>query len=275
MSALFDDAAIFPPGNAPLPQAVPAHREHVQAWYADLVGPFLCATSRVPQLQEALVAADALAPLPVTLIADSGVLGVEQARNLLLDDDRVELVGLEVALPRDGDPHVFAQHTLEALSFAVPTAIEVPVVPGWEKALDVLAADGAERAKFRTGGPTGAAVPAPDVLADLIHATVTRALPYKLTAGLHHALHGMEETEGVPHHGFLNVLAATAAAADGADRGALADLLVLREAEALLRVLRAVPPSLVRARLTSIGTCSIADPVADLVALGLLEKETE
>src|SRR5690606_37857329 len=38
---LFDDASSFPPGNAPLPEAVRLHREHRQAWYASLVGPLL------------------------------------------------------------------------------------------------------------------------------------------------------------------------------------------------------------------------------------------
>ena len=38
---LVDDAAVFPPGNAALPDAVAAHREHRAAWYADLVGPLL------------------------------------------------------------------------------------------------------------------------------------------------------------------------------------------------------------------------------------------
>src|SRR3954451_890803 len=36
-----DDAAVFPPGNAPLPDAVAAHREHRTAWYAAMVGPLL------------------------------------------------------------------------------------------------------------------------------------------------------------------------------------------------------------------------------------------
>src|SRR5689334_3493798 len=38
---LLDDAAVFPPGNAPLPDAVAAHREYRAAWYAPMVGPLL------------------------------------------------------------------------------------------------------------------------------------------------------------------------------------------------------------------------------------------
>ncbi|MGW7584917.1 hypothetical protein ACWGLI_27800, partial [Kitasatospora sp. NPDC054769] len=36
---LFDDAAVFPPGNLPIVDAVPAHRLHRAAWYAEAVGP--------------------------------------------------------------------------------------------------------------------------------------------------------------------------------------------------------------------------------------------
>src|SRR4051794_26807891 len=38
---LLDDAAVFPPGNAPLLDAVAAHREHRVSWYAPMVGPLL------------------------------------------------------------------------------------------------------------------------------------------------------------------------------------------------------------------------------------------
>ena len=45
MDALFaglvDDAAVFPPGNASVPDAVRRHREHRAAWYAPLIGPLV------------------------------------------------------------------------------------------------------------------------------------------------------------------------------------------------------------------------------------------
>ena len=36
---LIDDAAVFPPGDLPLADAVPAHVAHRSAWYSALVGP--------------------------------------------------------------------------------------------------------------------------------------------------------------------------------------------------------------------------------------------
>jgi hypothetical protein len=39
-TGLFDDAALFPPGDASMAAAVPAHRE-LRARLGDLVGPFV------------------------------------------------------------------------------------------------------------------------------------------------------------------------------------------------------------------------------------------
>jgi hypothetical protein len=162
---------------------------------------------------------------------------------------------------------------LDSLTFAVPAAVEIPRVPGFESALDVLAEDGAEIAKFRTGGPDASFIPTPDQLADQVLAATARRVPFKLTAGLHHALRGMESTDGVDHHGFLNLLAATALAVAGADRSAVVDVLASKDAAVVVALLGQHDPGPVRAAMRSIGTCSIIDPVTDLVGLGLLEEE--
>lgn len=266
---LFDDAALFPPGSSPMSDAIQTHRAMTRSSYVDLVGPFLCPTSRVSQLLESLRSSGD--PIRVVLLADGGVLGVEQAQHLLADDERVRVVGLEIALPRDGDPTVFTRHVLEALNFSVPTAVEIPRVPGWQGALDVLAQDGAERAKFRTGGPTEADIPSPGELASQIVAAVERRVPFKLTAGLHRALPHPDADTGLRQHGFLNALAATALACDGASPEDLAVVLAATDPTAVLGPLRSCRPARVRAAFTSFGTCSLREPIGDLVSLGLLE----
>ena len=47
-----DDAAVFPPGSASLPQAVADHHRHRAAWYADLVGPLLVPVSELGKLND-------------------------------------------------------------------------------------------------------------------------------------------------------------------------------------------------------------------------------
>ena len=49
---LFDDAAIFPPGDLPMPDAVKAHRERLASPLAPLLGPFVCSHARLGELLE-------------------------------------------------------------------------------------------------------------------------------------------------------------------------------------------------------------------------------
>jgi hypothetical protein len=51
---LVDDAALFPPGNAPMDKGLQAHLPHRAASYGDLVGPFVCPVSRVAELTATL-----------------------------------------------------------------------------------------------------------------------------------------------------------------------------------------------------------------------------
>ena len=53
-AGLFDDAALFPPGNAAMPDAVSGHAGYRQDWYADLVARFVCPAGRLSELDGAL-----------------------------------------------------------------------------------------------------------------------------------------------------------------------------------------------------------------------------
>lgn len=55
LGQLIDDAALFPPGNAPMPVAVAAHRYYQGEPWAVLLGPFLCPVGRVEELRAELV----------------------------------------------------------------------------------------------------------------------------------------------------------------------------------------------------------------------------
>jgi len=269
VTGLFDDAAVFPPGNAAVATALAEHRMHRDSWYADLVGPLLLRASSV---EEALEVADTQGGLRVALIADSGLVELAEARNRLLDrEDQLDLAGIEIALPPGEDPEQATRFLLEQLAFSVPAAIEVPRT-GFIPALDVLAADGAERAKYRTGGETPDAHPGEAELAAFLHATVQRRLAFKLTAGLHHPIRVRTEA-GLEQHGFLNVLAAVAAALQGAGAADLADVLARRNLDDVVPLLSAAPAAEVRALFTSFGCCGVTDPIDHLVTAGLLSPE--
>ena len=276
LSGLVDDAALFPPGNAPMAEAVPSHLRFREQSFAELVGPFLCPGSR---LDELATAADALTPgtdLDIGLVVDTGTGAVAEGVDRVRSDPRLSLRGVELPL-RGDDLAITARRACVSLRDAEVddlAFVEVPRGPGWERALDVLAESGELRAKLRTGGVTAEAFPSEDEVAAFITACLDRELPFKLTAGLHQAVRHTgspsDPALGFEHHGFLNALVATGVALDGGTTVDAAQVLALRDAAQLVAM---VEPDRIRSArrwFTSFGTCSIEEPIDDLVALGLL-----
>ncbi|WP_308282693.1 hypothetical protein [Pseudonocardia nigra] len=267
-AGLLDDAALFPPGNAPMAGAVPAHRRHRDAWYAGLVGPFLVPAARLDELA-AHLPEDGEIPLDLGLIAAAEALPAALAA--VGAERRLALVAVEVA-----PSQATAAAVVEAVRQHVPEGVAVavgvprgPVRPGF---LDALAGTGL-RAKLRTGGTEAAAFPDERELAEAIAACRARAMAFKCTAGLHHAVRHTGEGTGFAHHGYLNILLAAEAAERGADADTVAGLLAERSPEAVVVAVAALSDDRRRAArslFTSFGTCSITEPVDDLVALGLL-----
>lgn len=280
LQALVDDAAMFPPRSAPLGEALPAHQAHLGAWYADLLGPLLVPASAVPRLVAALDAADGAPPggdpLRVAVVADAGLDGLAPAYAALAAEPRLEAAWAEVALPAGSDLVSGAGEAIGVAFDAAPFLefdlfVEVPRSPGWEEALDVLADSGSASAKLRTGGADAAAYPSEAELAAFLHACTARDLPFKLTAGLHRAVRHTDPDTGFEHHGFLNVLLAALDARDGADEESLARRLADRDAEQLAAAANAAAEER-RGGWVSFGSCSVAEPLADLVELGLLDE---
>jgi hypothetical protein len=268
LHGLIDDAAVFPPGNASVAAAVAEHRGHRSAWYADCIGPLLLRPTQVAEALELVRSGDVVG---IGLVAQSGLLDAASARDLLLDQDSAVLAQLEVALPAEHDVGQAARSLLGELAFSVPTYIEVPR-SGWAPALDVLAEDGAEHAKYRTGGETPQAHPTEDELAEFLHGCLDRNLGFKLTAGLHHAVRTTTDL-GFEQHGLLNVLAAVSAGLDGADRDDVAALLAQRDVDSLMAVVDKAEVGAVRRLFRSFGCCGVTDPIDELVVLGLLSPE--
>ncbi|MFD8786273.1 hypothetical protein [Kitasatospora sp. NPDC059599] len=285
---LFDDAAVFPPGNLPVAEAVPAHRVHRAAWYAEAVGPLLCGAGRLGELAAAVAAGPAVtaaaggsagaggpagagvAPLRVGLVLPGGSAELAGA---LAAAAPFGLAGVELAT-RDAAEAVAALDRL--LPPDVPAAVELPreLLRGddLDAVLDVLV-DSPYRAKFRTGGLVAEAFPDEAELAAFLTGCAQRGLPYKCTAGLHNAVRHTDPETGFEHHGFLNVLLA----AQETDPAAAVAVLAERDGEALAKAVHALTDrqvTVIRNSFTAFGTCSIAEPLGDLAALGLLSSPT-
>lgn len=277
LGGLLDDAATFPPGNAAVGDAVQAREMYAEAWFAELLGAVVVRADRVDGLLAALaetgVAARMQAPLPVTVTVPDGLTGVGEAVRAARRP-ALAAVGFEVPL---GAGHADAE-VLRTVRMQVPAGAQVFVELSGHVdaavALPELARAGV-RAKLRTGGTSAAAFPPVDAVARFVHAAVAARVPFKATAGLHNALRHRDEDTGFTHHGFLNLLAATAAAQHGADLADVARLVAASEPEPVLEVLQGLDDgqaAAVREAFVGFGTCSTVEPVEDLAGLGLLAR---
>ena len=234
LKGIVDHAALFPPASLSVPDALAEEarvRASKRAW---LVGRFVARASQLDELGDV--------PLRLTVVLDDGVAP--------LDDARVEAVEVPPTVAADVDAavaEVYVERTVDAL--------------GW---LDEVAALG-RRAKVRCGGSS---VPSVPELAAFVRRCRELGVPFKATAGLHHPVAGSGS------HGFLNLLAA---ATFGDEETALSDedpaVFALGEDRFAWRGHEAGGAEIARVRrdvFVSFGSCSVAEPVEDLEALGLL-----
>jgi hypothetical protein len=189
------------------------------------------------------------------------VLPLDKLRAVTLAEDwRITLLVNEE--PGSLPEQVECVETKSGKRLSLPTYCEVPLAQ---------VEDG--YAKIRTAVILG------EALADFLLAAASRRVPFKATAGLHHALASPARPD---RHGFLNVfVAATFAWTSGIDRETLIQLLTESNPTAFEFTNEAVrwrdchaSVELIRqARLEfahGFGSCSFEEPVSDLRELGLL-----
>jgi hypothetical protein len=137
-------------------------------------------------------------------------------------------------------------------------------------------------APLRCGGVTPDLVPSVARIAAVLAAAREARVPLKFTAGLHHPVRGMDHTADVPMHGFLNVYGAALLAHDRALAAADLEPVIADTDPRSFRLdtdgfawrEHHVPADRVaalrRELLGGYGSCSFAEPVADLRTLALL-----
>ncbi|WP_430786655.1 hypothetical protein [Actinoplanes sp. G11-F43] len=237
-TALFDDAALFPPASMGLPEALAAHRARRDSALAPLLGPFVCPVSRLGE-----------------------VTGV-----------RVAVVLPTADTPVPHHPSIVAVEAPEAVPGPVTTYSELPCAEIDAIRLAALRAAGL-RLKLRTGGVRAEMFPSEDVLARALWNAVRGGIAFKLTAGLHDPIRHRDPVTGFEHHGFLNVLLATARALQGYDiQRTLADQDGERVAAGVAGIDEVLAKA-VRHHFISFGTCSVTEPVDGLLRYRLLPED--
>jgi len=234
---LVDYAGLFPPAKLDMSPAVENYARYLRGPFATALGRFICPAAWLDELSthaamlmpgtfatsgyremagdgepwriSAIVPHPSQTPLEVSL---------EQIREF---NHRHESEDAGLALVDAIETPAKDVHEVDALLDLVPEqlaiAVEVPVLdaPGGDNRgyIAALAGTGAA-AKIRCGGVTQDAFPTSRQIAEFLVACRTAAVPFKATAGLHHAMPGdyrLTYDDSPPMgrmHGFVNVFVA-------------------------------------------------------------------
>ncbi|WP_127498624.1 hypothetical protein [Actinoplanes solisilvae] len=267
-SGLVDDACLLPPSPTAVADAVAKHAEHRAGWFAGLLGPLLVPASligadlRAHHLPVAVVGDVSVSALPIAVeklrAADARVRHIESAVARRGEDPQPGLAALRVLAEGDDDLLVYA---------------EIPLSWGLLGALDTVAqarADGLRIApKFRVGGLAAELFPTPVELAAVLCACRDRDLPFRLAAGLRHAIRHTDPETGFTHHGFLNVLTAAVTAHDGSEVAEVAEVLAATHPVPLVEACRSRRGE-ERPLFAGFGAVGVVEPLTELVRLGLI-----
>jgi hypothetical protein len=227
MRGIIDYAGMFPPAGLPAAEAAQkyaGHAAHPQAW---MLGSLVMSSAVIAQLDPATEQFGGTKRLTIVLAGDP-----EMQLDIALNHAAAgRRSGRQTAVEFPPQPAAAIEALAARLPGDVPAAFETPADDDMDARLDAIAAAGTA-AKLRTGGITEAAFPPERQVARFLAGCAARRLRCKATAGLHHALTGEypltyeQGSSRARMYGFLNVCAAAALAARGANGDQIAAALV-------------------------------------------------
>lgn len=239
MAGAVDYAGLFPPAQLPLAGALAEYRRALAEADAWMLGRFIVPAAQLSALADAVVR-DAYDGRGWTVSAivrehmDEDAAAVQafnqRASNLHVLVDTIE------CRPSSGDAITWLAKTF---SPAFTVHVEVRVGPTAPDDLRVVARHQL-RAKVRTGGLAPDAFPAPASLVAFIEAARDAGVPFKATAGLHHAIRGAYPlsdeigAQSATMHGFVNLMLATATVGERLPTTTAAALLTRTDRAALV-----------------------------------------
>jgi hypothetical protein len=270
VTGLFDDASMFPPAAVRPDRAVAGHARHRLSWYEDFVGPLVTTDSRLLAVDEH-VQRLGVPPVAVAAVVPGGPAAVSAVQATLARCPALRLAAVEFPIGRYGG-RAAARAAAPFVERGVAVYVEIPVRHVTERHVHDLRAAGLHL-KLRTGGTTLDAFSTEDELAGPIVLCAAEMLRFKCTAGLHSGVRHRDAHNGFEHHGFLNIALATLCATGTANAAAVAAVLAERDPAVVAERVRQLDLGDVKAIRTvfgSLGTCSVTEPIDDLISLGLV-----
>jgi hypothetical protein len=269
-----------------MPEAVSRYVGYLESPHAWMLGRFVVPVARLDELAADAARYTGARSEPWRLSALVGDdADADAARIATFNGPHVGRLVVDVAEAKAAASERIERVT-RAFGAGLTVYVELPHDAEPRDLLEVVKREGA-RAKIRTGGVAADAIPTAAQVARFIARCAELQVPFKATAGLHHALRAERQLTYEPDSpsatmfGFLNVFAAGALAAAGAREDELVEVLEERASTAFgfaadgLRWRDHHVPldQLSRARETfavAFGSCSFHEPVDELQELALL-----
>ncbi len=293
LSGIIDYAGLFPPAQIDMQTAVKNYAEYRAGEDRELLGRFVVPASRLAEFGDAsrgvLERGDGSVPWCLSVLVDGHI---AEARKTILAFTSTHMSGSEAGHALCDAVEVLArtEQDVSEASAAFPQPIrrffEVSSVGGARNLLRAVAARHGS-AKIRTGGVTQNAFPASEWVVRFIDACNELAVPFKATAGLHHAVCGSypltydAESASRAMYGFINVFLASAFIRAGVGEAEACEILEEKSADAFSIhdagvTWRSHELSCDDLRTTrdqlflSFGSCSFREPVDEARALDLI-----
>ncbi len=283
-SSFVDYAGLYPPAALTLADAAAEYDTAREGPYAWMLGRFVVPASR------AVEAAAALAePAALAVVVDGSLEDVAQVREHGVGALEVPLPALKAARDTyDAPIGQFAALRAKLALDDLPAYVEIPRDKRWQESLITVTRSLARHklyGKLRCGGTTADAFPTCAEVAWFLIAMAEEGVAFKATAGLHHPIRRTDPITGFPMHGFVNLLVASLLAGIG-DGAAVEESLADEDSASFAfesahlrwrdhRFDAAQIAQTRRSGFVGYGSCSFAEPVADLTGMRVLESSRE
>lgn len=293
LDEIIDYAGVYPPALLPLSESLRNYLKYKQGREAWIVNRFVCPVNKVSELEAGLKWHGYTDRFGLCVIGRGGDNAADFLSNTAADIkaarkvDRAFFDIFETRLPAQSLGSSELGHLILRASRGIDEDtvlyLEVPMSEDWEvdipKAIAAISKCKGVLAKIRTGGVTKDAFPTSAQVALFIAECARNGVGFKATAGLHHPIRKYDSEIGATMHGFLNVFFAAAVAHHF--RPEVADLTAILDADnpSAFRCLTNRMSvgtwhlSLKQLRTSrefahSFGSCSVAEPLADLAHIG-------
>lgn len=290
LEAAIDYAGLFPPASLPTSTAVEEYVACRSGPFAWMLGRMVTPVSRLEEFEHALNFCPSVeherTPWRVSAIAgpniEADAVTILKFNSQQGSAGRAIIDSVEIKTERPEEIYTAVRHLQSQFS----VFFELPLSDAVHECMSAVQQCGAF-AKVRTGGMQAEQFPSCAALVRFVQLAVRLDVPFKATAGLHHAIRGIYPVgadrggASVVMHGFLNLLIAVTLSRAGGDEQETTRALEEQDAKAFCfgrdgvdwRGHHMSNAELTGARRNSIrswGSCSFNQPVEDLRAIHLL-----